>query len=65
MKREVDGEPLLPFDQPDAEVEKETGEPTGILKFDIEKDDCQYCQDVGPCRYCDRGRREAELVKRR
>jgi hypothetical protein len=23
----------------------------------MERVDCQYCQDIGPCRYCERGKR--------
>lgn len=37
-----------------------------------ERIDCQYCQDIGPCRYCKRGqeaieneKRKMRLVKRR
>lgn len=24
---------------------------------------CQYCEDVGPCMFCDRGKAEAEKIK--
>ena len=31
---------------------------------ELEKIDCQYCEDVGPCMYCDRGRTEAVEMKK-
>ena len=33
-------------------------------ELELEKIDCQYCQDVGPCMYCDRGRIEAAEMKK-
>ncbi|MFA6416273.1 MAG: hypothetical protein WCW56_02170 [Candidatus Paceibacterota bacterium] len=30
----------------------------------LEKTDCQYCEDVGPCVFCDRGRTEIAEMKK-
>jgi hypothetical protein len=30
----------------------------------LERIDCQYCQDVGLCQYCDRGHKETAEFKR-
>lgn len=32
--------------------------------FANEQIDCQYCQDVGPCMYCDRGKIEISEMKK-
>lgn len=29
---------------------------------ELEKTDCQYCEDVGPCMYCARGKAEAQRI---
>lgn len=33
-------------------------------EVELEKIDCQYCEDVGPCMYCDRGRTESAELKK-
>jgi hypothetical protein len=33
-------------------------------QLELERIDCQYCEDVGPCMYCNRGKTEAaEIIK--
>ena len=51
-------EGFLPGDQEKTNIPEKSNQP--IIE---EKIDCQYCQDGGPCMYCDRGRIESQKIK--
>ena len=53
----------------DSEVNREdkkevASEKTETFKANLEKDDCQYCQDGGPCMYCERGKEFVAQMKK-
>jgi hypothetical protein len=61
MGKESEQEPYLPF-----EAANTAGpEVVEIPADQIENEDCHYCQDNGPCRYCDRGKKESLEIQER
>lgn len=50
---------FLPEDKKGCNISEERKQP--VIE---EKIDCQYCQDGGPCMYCERGKIEAQKIKK-
>ncbi len=52
-------------DELSTEKEERSNENSLAMEEELtEKIDCQYCEDVGPCSYCERGKIEGENWKK-
>lgn len=72
MRKEIERpEQFSLFTQAGKKVIPKTEEPPkGIVRGEPaihieEKIHCQYCEDVGPCTFCERGRTEVSALKKR
>lgn len=62
MERQQQEETEKPQAIPDQKPRRKVKTP--LPKRGWEITNCQYCQDVGPCMYCSRGRQENRESKR-